>query len=94
MIPGPKVESREDIQGFIQDQAWKHHASCTCKMRPREDRMSVVDSRFRVYGMQNLRVVDASIFLKIPGFFIASFVYILSEKATEVIVEDAKTAIS
>jgi hypothetical protein len=31
---------------------------------------------------------------KIPGFFIASFVYILSEKATEVIVEDAKTDIS
>lgn len=92
VIPGREVCSREDIRRFIQDQSWGHHASCTCKMGPCEDEMAVVDSRFRVHGTQNLRIVDASIFPKIPGFFIASSVYMISEKATEVIVEDAKAA--
>jgi choline dehydrogenase len=52
--------------------------------------MAVVDSRFRVHGTQNLRVVDASVFPKIPGFFIVSSVYMISEKASDVIAEDAK----
>jgi choline dehydrogenase len=37
-------------------------------------------------------VVDASVFPKIPGFFIASAVYMVSEKASDVIIEDAKAA--
>ena len=37
------------------------HISCTCKMGPSEDPMSVVDQYGKVHGLQNLRVVDASI---------------------------------
>jgi hypothetical protein len=47
--------------------------------------MAVVDSAFRVHGTQGLRVVDASVFPKIPGFFIVTAVYMISEKATDVI---------
>ncbi len=36
-----------------------------------------------------LRVVDASVFPKIPGFFIASAVYMVSEKASDVIIAKA-----
>jgi choline dehydrogenase-like flavoprotein len=42
-----------------------------------------------VHGTRNLRVVDASVFPRIPGSFIACAVYMISEKASEVIVEDA-----
>jgi hypothetical protein len=35
-------------------------------------------------------VVDASVFPRIPGFFIVRAVYILSEKASDVILADAK----
>ena len=90
VVPGPKVRSQEEIGNFVKDQAWGHHASCTCKMGPATDDMAVVDSRFRVHGTQNLRVVDASVFPKIPGFFIVSSVYMISEKASDVIAEDAK----
>jgi choline dehydrogenase len=37
--------------------------------------------------------VDASVFPKIPGFFIASAVYMVSEKASDVIIEDAKAGV-
>jgi hypothetical protein len=50
--------------------------------------MAVLDSRFRVRGTEGLRVVDASVFPKIPGHFIVAAVYMISEKAFDVIVED------
>jgi choline dehydrogenase len=58
-------------------------------MGPASDPQSVVDSRFRVHGVEGLRVVDASVFPRIPGFFIVTPIYMISEKATESILADA-----
>ena len=38
-----------------------HHSSSTCSMGPSNDSMAVVDQVGRVHGMENLRVIDASI---------------------------------
>ena len=38
-----------------------HHISCTCKMGPASDEMAVVDQHGKIHGLQNIRVVDASI---------------------------------
>ena len=92
VLPGPTVKTPEQIRQFVKDNAWGHHASCTCKMGPATDPLAVVDSRFRVHGVKGLRVVDASVFPRIPGFFIVSSVYMLSEKASDVIIEDATIA--
>ncbi|MBS0603031.1 MAG: GMC family oxidoreductase N-terminal domain-containing protein [Proteobacteria bacterium] len=89
VVPGPDIESKEQIAQFIKDEAWGHHASCTCRIGPSSDPMAVLDSRFRVYGTKGLRVVDASVFPKIPGFFIVTPVYMISEKASDVILADA-----
>jgi choline dehydrogenase len=56
-------------------------------MKP-EEQGGVVDSRFRVHGIANLRVVDASIFPRIPGYFIVSSIYMIAEKAADVILAD------
>lgn len=91
ILPGASVQTPEQLRQFIKDNAWGHHASCSCKMGPVGDPAAVVDSRFRVRGTRGLRVVDASVFPKIPGFFIVSAVYMVSEKARDVIIEDATT---
>jgi choline dehydrogenase len=88
-LPGPEAQSPEQLRTFVRDQAWGHHASCTCKIGKADDAMSVLDANFRVYGVRGLRVVDASVFPKIPGFFIVSAVYMISEKATDAILADA-----
>ena len=37
------------------------HISCTCRMGPEDDDLAVVDQFGRVYGVERLRIVDASI---------------------------------
>lgn len=84
MMPGPNVQSDAEIAKWVSDRAWGHHASCTCAIGP-ENRNGVINGDFEVHGVENLRIVDASIFPKIPGFFIVSSVYTVAEKAADVI---------
>ena len=49
----------------------------------------VVDTHFRVHHTERLRIVDASVFPKIPGFFIVSAVYMIGEKAADAILTPA-----
>jgi len=90
-LPGPAVQSDAELKEFVRTHAWGHHASCTCPIGPRH-RNGVLTSDFRVHGTQGLRVVDASVFPKIPGFFIVSAVYMIAEKAADVILAARKRA--
>ena len=92
ITPGDGVRTREQIRKWVRDHAWGHHACGTCRIGPPSDPLAVIDSRFRVRGVQGLRVVDASVFPRIPGFFIATPIYMISEKASEVILADARHA--
>ncbi|WP_298436158.1 GMC family oxidoreductase [Geobacter sp.] len=89
-IPGPACASDDQLRDFIMNEAWGHHASCTNKIGDDYDPMAVLDSRFRVRKTEGLRVVDASVFPKIPGYFIVTAIYMISEKASDVIIEDAR----
>lgn len=62
-----------------------HHQSGTCKMGPSTDKTAVVDPELRVYGIHNLRVVDASIFPKIPGAHLYAPTVMVGEKASDMI---------
>jgi choline dehydrogenase len=83
--PGSAVATDGQLDTWVKREAWGHHASCTCPIGADGDPMAVLDSKFRVRGVDSLRVVDASVFPKIPGFFIAVPVYMVSEKAADVI---------
>jgi choline dehydrogenase-like flavoprotein len=90
VMPGRKLETKEELREFVRDHAWGHHASCSCPIGPPEQ-MGVLDSSFRVHGTKGLRVVDASVFPRIPGFFIVSAVYMIGEKAADVILKDSQS---
>ena len=90
-LPGAHLQTDEELAGFVRDHAWGHHASCSCAIGPR-DGGGVLDAAFRVHGTSGLRVVDASVFPRIPGFFIASAVYMIGEKAAEAILADTPAA--
>jgi choline dehydrogenase len=87
-LPGEHVTTDSALADFVEKNAWGHHASCSCAIGPREAG-GVLNGDFRVHGTRGLRVVDASVFPRIPGFFIASAVYMVGEKAADVILADA-----
>ena len=94
LAPGVAVESDAAIADYVRNTAWGHHAAGSCAIGANGDAGAVLDSAFRVRGTRGLRVVDASVFPRIPGFFIASAVYIVAEKAADAILQDAHAATS
>ncbi|KAL8725086.1 MAG: hypothetical protein Q9166_007580 [cf. Caloplaca sp. 2 TL-2023] len=67
VLPGAQVQTDEQILEFIRGTVGPiHHASATCSMGRRNDTNAVVDPAAKVYGVQGLRVVDASAFPLLP----------------------------
>lgn len=89
IVPGAALESTDDLRRFVRDEAWGHQACGTARMGAPNDPSAVVDSRFHVFGTRRLRVADASVFPRIPGFFVGTAVYMLAEKAADRIIYDA-----
>jgi choline dehydrogenase len=56
-----------------------HHISGTAKMGRATDRMAVVDSACRVFGIDGLRVCDASVFPEIPSYNTSRPSYLVGE---------------
>ncbi|KXT10400.1 hypothetical protein AC579_7847 [Pseudocercospora musae] len=84
--PGREVSSKAALKQWIKNKAWGHHACYTASIGTEDDENAVLDSKFRVRGVDGLRVVDASVFPKIPGTFISLPIYMISEKAAVVII--------
>ncbi|PKB66189.1 MAG: mycofactocin system GMC family oxidoreductase MftG [SAR202 cluster bacterium Io17-Chloro-G4] len=63
------------------------HISCTCKMGPASDPMAVVDQYGNLRGMENLRVIDASIMPDLVRAAINPTVLMMAERLSDVIVD-------
>jgi choline dehydrogenase len=87
--PGNLYQTDAEVTDYVRKEAWGHHASCTAKIGGDDDRMAVLDSRFRVRGVKRLRVVDICAFPRIPGFFPVVPIFMIGEKAADAILHDA-----
>jgi choline dehydrogenase len=80
----PRSRNRAGMVDFIRNSAITYwHQSCTAKMG--RDRMSVVDSRLKVYGVEGLRVADASIMPRITTGNTMAPCVVIGERAAEMI---------
>lgn len=62
-----------------------YHPVGTCKMGPKSDIHAVVDSNLKVYGIDGLRVIDASIMPRIVRGNTNIPVYMIAEKGSDMI---------
>ncbi|KAF1968846.1 alcohol oxidase [Bimuria novae-zelandiae CBS 107.79] len=84
VFPGLDVQSDAQILAVLKKQVFSaYHGSCTCAMGPKGEKMSVVGTEGRVYGVRGLRVVDASIFPVLPPGAPQHTVYALAEKIAD-----------
>ncbi len=80
-----QVGDLEGAKRYVLDTATSAYHSCgSAAMMPKE-KGGVVDPKLVVYGTENLRVVDASIFPLIPRGNILSSVCAVAEKAADII---------
>ena len=63
------------------------HTACTCRMGPEDDPMAVVDQHCRVYGVEGLRVVDASVMPDLVRANTNATAIMIGERAADLILQ-------
>ena len=84
---GELAPGSANVEEFIRSQSstlW--HPAGTCKIG--QDAMAVVDSRLRVYGIENLRVADASVMPTVTTGNTVAACFMIGERAAEMILQD------
>ncbi|HVP84818.1 MAG TPA: choline dehydrogenase [Rhizomicrobium sp.] len=84
LMPGAHVRSDEQIDAFVRETAETiYHPVGTAKMGT--DDMAVVDGQLRVYGVEGLRVIDASVMPALVSGNTNAPTIMIAEKASDMI---------
>ena len=88
IMPGPATQSDEEMLEDIRSRSSTvFHPVSTCRMGPNPE-VDVVDARLRVHGVENLRVVDASIFPTLTSGNTNAPAIMVGEKGADLILHD------
>ncbi|MGR3376364.1 GMC family oxidoreductase [Salipiger abyssi] len=90
--PGPERASDEELLAYVRAQGGSSMLHWVGSCRMGRDAMAVVDERLRVHGVAGLRVVDASVMPVITSGNTNAPTIMIGEKASAMILEDAKAA--
>lgn len=84
-----KIPSDKYFKCYINQMATTvYHPCCTAKMGPISDKNAVVDSRLRIHGIPNIRVIDASIMPNVVSSNTNAPTIMIGEKGADMIKED------
>lgn len=87
--PGTQCQTKQDMHTFIKNKVDSAYHPCgTCKMG--HDEMAVVNSHAKVYGIENMRVVDASIMPSIISGNLNAATIMLAERISDFILAEVK----
>lgn len=93
VFPGADAQSDDELSGALRaTHQTVYHVSGTCRMGSDDDSMAVCDSRLRIRGVDNLRVVDASVFPTIPSVNPVGTVMAVAEHASAMLLADRLAA--
>jgi choline dehydrogenase-like flavoprotein len=85
-LPGPSVINDADCLEFARQAGLTAYHLCgSCQMGPRDNPASVVDDQLRVHGLDGLRIADASIMPTVPSANTSAAVFMIAEKASDMI---------
>ncbi|KAH7309689.1 GMC oxidoreductase [Stachybotrys elegans] len=85
VLPGANVTSDRDLAAFVLEAGRSaYHLAGSCTMGPKE-RGGVVDAQLKVYGVTNLRIVDASVMPLLPASHPQATVFGVAEMAADII---------
>ena len=88
-FPGVDVQTDDEFLAYAREiGSTVFHATCSCKMG--SDPLSVVDDRLCVYGMEGLRVIDASVMPAVTSTNTNAPTIMIAEKGADMIKEDAQ----
>ncbi|KAJ4368027.1 hypothetical protein N0V83_006382 [Neocucurbitaria cava] len=83
--PGMDTDTDAEWETYVRNNVFTFfHPLGTCAMLPKKDG-GVVDPKLRVYGVENLRVVDASVIPMIVSAHIQTAIYGIAERAADII---------
>ena len=86
-LPGPAVQSDAEIAEFVRNHVQNiYHPVGTCKMG--NDPQAVVNARLQVYGVQGLRVADASIMPAIINANTNNACIMIGEKCADMLLNE------
>ncbi len=93
--PGHHIQTDEEFLEHARNTAQTiYHPTSTCKMGPDSDKGAVVDARLRVYGVEGLRVADASIMPTITSGNTNAPAIMIGEKVADMMLQDAKASLT
>ena len=88
VLPGPNIVSDADLAAYILETCETVYHPCgTCRIGAAADPQAVVSPDLRVYGLDGLRVADASVFPDMVTVNICNSVMMVAERAAELIAD-------
>jgi choline dehydrogenase len=82
LTPGPDVRTDGQLRSWVRQNADSfHHQGGSCKMG--SDEAAVVDPHLRVYGVEGLRVADASVMPSVPSGNCHAAILMIAERAAD-----------
>lgn len=84
LLPGPDYAGNDKLEDFVRQRAdTYHHQAGSCKMGV--DNMAVVDPQLRVYGVEGVRVADASVMPFIVSGNCHAAILAIAEKCADMV---------